>query len=189
MIANNVFYPDQQTTDAFTQSASQGWNLGGAWNLGLLATQLGAGYASKRMKRGAQAIETKYGFKTSWAKTAAEQEAVLKSAESKLTEATLKRTVMVEGRRAFSLARGGAFLGRVSALADAAFLAPLLFGMTYNGFRGIQRLGFELERPEMGGRLSLSTMAFTDRQRSIQKMQMAEINGRTALGSEAALMH
>lgn len=74
-------------------------------------------------------------------------------------------------------------------IANMLVLAPMLFGMTYHGFKGIQKLGMQLERPELGGHLTLNSLAFTDRQRSIQAMHNSEFNGRSAMGQEAGLLH
>jgi hypothetical protein len=79
---------------------------------------------------------------------------------------------------------------RALGVANFLFLAPMLYGATYHGFKGLQRLGYELERPEVGGgHLSLTAMAATDRQRAMQAMHDSEFNGRSALGQEAFLYH
>lgn len=79
---------------------------------------------------------------------------------------------------------------RVLGVANFMFLAPMLYGAAYHGFKGIQRLGYELERPEMNaGHVTLNAMAATDRQRALQAMHNSEFNGRSAMGQEAFLYH
>lgn len=101
--------------------------------------------------------------------------------------AAAKSAFKSEAAMLFGASRTAAFLGKGLELANAGFLIPMVWGMTYNGFKGIQRLGFELERP--GHRLTLNSMAFTDRQRSIQAMHNSEFSGRSAMGQEAFLYH
>lgn len=80
--------------------------------------------------------------------------------------------------------------GRLLGVANFLTLAPMLYGASYHGFKGIQRLGYELERPEVGsGHLSLNAYASTDRQRAIMAMHNSEFNGRSAMGQEAFLYH
>ena len=81
-------------------------------------------------------------------------------------------------------------IGRFAMAANAAFfLAPALFGATYHGFKGIKKLGYELESPKMGGHFTLNNMQATERQRTLAAMNNSEFNGRAAMGSEAMLMH
>lgn len=74
-------------------------------------------------------------------------------------------------------------------LNTAFFIAPALFGATYHGFRGIKKLGYELQTPNMGGHFVLNASQATERQRAIQAMHDSEFNGRSAMGNEAALYH
>lgn len=83
-----------------------------------------------------------------------------------------------------------AITSRALGVANFLFLAPMLYGATYHGFKGIQRLGYELERPEMSsGHVALNALAATDRQRAIRAMHDSEFNGRQSLGTEAFLYH
>lgn len=107
----------------------------------------------------------------------------------KLEGMAAKRAFRNKAMGMFGASRVEALLTRGLGIANLMFLAPMLYGMSYHGFKGIQRLGFELERPEMGGHMTLNSMAFTDRQRSIQAMHNSEFNGRSAIGQEAFLLH
>lgn len=200
MLANNIYYGQDTPADTFVNSAKDNIGPGSSamWNLGLIGIQWGAEWGGERLTHRAQSIASKYKLQlmkpgkipfTRRVATSVEADAEIARAGAALESNVLKKAIMSEGKKAFSLARGGAFLSRVSGLANLAWLAPMLFGMTYNGFKGIQRLGYELERPEMGGHLTLTTAAWTDRQRSFQKMMMSEYNGRTALGNEAGIYH
>ena len=81
-------------------------------------------------------------------------------------------------------------IGRFAMAANAAFfLAPALFGATYHGFKGIKKLGYELETPKMGGHFTLNNMQATERQRTLSAMHNSEFNGRSAMGQEAMLYH
>lgn len=81
-------------------------------------------------------------------------------------------------------------IGKFATAANAAFfLAPALYGATYHGFKGIKKLGYELETPKMGGHFTLNAMQATERQRTIAAMHNSEFNGRSAMGNEAFLMH
>lgn len=89
----------------------------------------------------------------------------------------------------FMKRRAGAVASKLTGVGTFLMLAPMLYGMSYHGFKGIQRLGYELERPELGGHLTLTTAAFTDRQRAMQAIHNSEYNGRSAIGQEAFLLH
>lgn len=79
---------------------------------------------------------------------------------------------------------------RALGVANFLFLAPMLYGASYHGFKGIQRLGYELERPDMNaGSVALNGIAATDRQRAIRAMHDSEFNGRQSMGTEAFLYH
>jgi len=117
-----------------------------------------------------------------------QKEVELKSAGLGAKDA--KKAYKSSSTRLFGAARTEALLTAGLRVANVAMLAPMLYGMTYHGFKGIQRLGFELERPGFGwGRTSLSAMASTDRQRSIQALHNSEFNGRSSMGQEAFLYH
>lgn len=113
-----------------------------------------------------------------------------KIAEGRFESQVARKSFKSSATRLFGAARTEALLTSGLRIANAAMLVPMLFGMTYHGFKGIQRLGFELERPGFGwGRNTLSSMAFTDRQRSVQAMHNSEFNGRSSMGQEAFLLH
>jgi hypothetical protein len=90
---------------------------------------------------------------------------------------------------AYAKTQGMRRIYRLAQLSQTAMLAPMLFGMTYHGFRGIQKLGMQLGRPELGGHLTFSALAATDRQRTLQGLANSEFAARRALGNEAALYH
>ena len=92
-------------------------------------------------------------------------------------------------RGAFSRMGAARTLGKVLGVIDIAWMAPMLFGATYHGFKGIQKLGRRLETPNMMSGLSLTSLAATDRARSMQAMHGTELNARRAIGQEAALLH
>lgn len=118
---------------------------------------------------------------------------LVKGAESKVTALVRKRWAMrglkwgVRGMKAVSA------VGFLAFAADAA-------GMVFEpiGASLVQQANSLAERyeqrfmPELGGRLNMaymSTGAATERQRAIQGISKAYINGRSAYGSEAAYMH
>lgn len=187
MITNNPMY-DQQEPDHSKRDL--------AISLGYFGADWALGAASKHGWKRAGEIEDKYKFSTTKSALFSKrgsvyslggEEGILKAAQVKLGDAALKNTIMSEGRKAFMYARGAQALGRISAVMDFAFLAPMLFGAVYSGFKGIQRMGYELEAPSH--RITLSTAAFTDRQRAMQKMFNVEYQGRSALGLEGFLYH
>ena|SRR6185369_3386122 len=109
--------------------------------------------------------------------------------EASIEGLAAKKAFKSQATRLFGASRVEALLSRGLGIANVMVLAPMLYGMSYHGFKGIQRLGFELERPELGGHMTLNSMAFTDRQRSIQAMHNSEFNGRSSVGQEAFLLH
>jgi hypothetical protein len=76
-----------------------------------------------------------------------------------------------------------------TALNVGFFIAPALYGMTMHGFKGIKKLGYELETPNAGGHFVLNAAQATERQRALSAMHNSEFNGRSALGNEAQLYH
>jgi len=76
-----------------------------------------------------------------------------------------------------------------TALNVGFFIAPALYGMTMHGFKGIKKLGFELETPNFGGHFVLNASQATERQRAMMAMHNSEFNGRSAMGNEAMLYH
>lgn len=92
--------------------------------------------------------------------------------------------------RAFTrFAAGSAIRGAATLANVGLFIAPQLFGALYHGFKGIKKLGYELETPNMGGHFVLNGAQATDRQRSLMAMHNSEFNGRSAIGNEAQLLH
>lgn len=109
--------------------------------------------------------------------------------------AATAEAVLEKGAYKSALRKSAIKLGSASALGSALnmvniyWMAPMLYGAAYHGFKGIQRLGYQLERPNLGSNMTLSTAAFTDRQRGIQAMHNSEFNGRSSMGREAFLYH
>lgn len=116
-------------------------------------------------------------------------QAEITAGEAGIESLAKKRAFRNQATRMFGASRVEALLSRGLGIANVMYLAPMLYGMSYHGFKGIQRLGFELERPELGGHMTLNSMAFTDRQRSMQAMHNSEFNGRSSMGQEAFLLH
>jgi hypothetical protein len=81
------------------------------------------------------------------------------------------------------------YLGRAGAIGTTMWVTPAIIGTIYHGVKGINKLATQLARPDFGGRHALTSMAATDRQRSIQALHNAEYNGRSAIGNEAAIYH
>jgi hypothetical protein len=108
-----------------------------------------------------------------------------KTAEVVLDKAAFKSQISKSMARRTT----GKILEKALWFSDVLFMAPMLYGAAYHGFRGVQRLGYQLARPNFGGNMTMSTAAFTDRQRRIELMHNSEMNGRSAIGQEAFLLH
>jgi hypothetical protein len=76
---------------------------------------------------------------------------------------------------------------KLAQFSQTMWLAPMLFGATYHGFKGMQKLGMNLGRPELGGHLTFTALAATDRMRSMQALANSEFSARRSLGNEAAM--
>jgi hypothetical protein len=130
--------------------------------------------------------------------------ASLTSMEQKMTElssaksSTIKKIALIKPRA--NLLKWGIRAGKAGSLIGAGMLAwdlasavaaPLAqLGMTaLNSAANAYQSRY---MPEMGGQLQLSYLsqgAATERQRSIQAISKAYINGRSAFGSEGSMMH
>jgi len=109
--------------------------------------------------------------------------------ETKLAQTMSKAQFSSAAKRAMTRSVAGKFTGRLLGVMNFMFIAPMLYGLTYHGYKGIQKLGYELDSPAFGRNFAMPTAAFTDRQRAIQRMHDSEYSGRQFLGNEAVVYH
>lgn len=105
---------------------------------------------------------------------------------------TAKRTAFL-GRTALRAAKVGSYVGAAMLAWDiASIVAAPLAQAGMNIINSAANTFQSRYMPEMGGQLQLSYLsqgAATERQRSIQAISKAYINGRSAFGSEGSMMH
>jgi hypothetical protein len=199
------------------QAANRGWGgLESAFNLGLLGANIGlnmlhssltndsfskahpwvkkgklnkgsyARYARDEIKSGQKAAQDASKMVGTKNYSHKKYRQAMRGAESRIMN---PKQFARRAKLSFARKSAAPLVGRLAGLTNIMFMAPMLYGMAYHGFKGIQRLGYQLERPDFGGQMTLPTAAFTDRQRALQAMHNSEFNGRSAIGNEAGLYH
>lgn len=197
--------PYQSDADPSISGPEHTWGgLGGALDIGLMVGYMGGEYAHNKLTKDAfyhAGNEKLVKGAKKFAANPLKQEAFNKYAKGAYQQYTARmakeKGAQVLGEAAFTKAlqksaikMGSAqVLGSALRMVNIYWMAPMLYGMTYHGFKGIQRLGYQLQKPNFGANMTLSTQAFTDRQRGIQAMHNSEFNGRSAIGKEAGLYH
>ncbi len=167
----------------------------GFWNRTIRGQSFERGSLLQRMgsansRAGRQAIAGQYFKSGEYAKQFGKYTSGLEEGAEKLTQIKKVAAFTDVAERAYVRGAAGGFLRKVAGGANMAlFVAPWLVGMTHHGFRGIKRLGYEMDTPKMGGHFQLNAMQATERQRALAAMHNSEFNGRSMLGNEAGILH